>query len=369
MRTSRRSPAIPSLLVISLSAALCSPLAHSQQATLMPIYSSQAVLQGLYAHFLPARAQTFQQQAEKLAAQTERYCRQQGSLADLRRQWQQSMLAWEALSTPAVGPVLARRSQRQIDFWPMRPELLRKAMAKEPHTLVDMETVGTPAKGLPALEYLLAAWSQPGPSETPLTSGNCRFAELVAQGIVVEARALNAKLTVMATRDWQASPEATANAMGEWVNQWLAAAEKLRWAHIEKPIRATQGADAAAPRQPVPFARLSRESNLMAWRVQWQGLLAQGQLTSAQRRVPPQAGQSVIPIEAILRGKGHLALAQRWTQALDKVGAELEGLTPESPTGALLALAQSIKAVTLLYQNEVSAALDIPIGFSDADGD
>jgi predicted lipoprotein len=369
MKISWPGLAVAPLIVVAVSATLCSPPAHAQQTELMPIYTAEQVMQGLYGHFLPAQARTFQEHAEKLAVQTGQYCQRQNKLTELHSQWQQTMVAWEVLSTPAVGPVLTRRSQRQIDFWPTRPALLQKAIAKDPQTLVAMETVGTPAKGLPAVEYLLLAWSKPDRSPTGPAPDSCRFAELVTEGIVAEARVLNADLAALAAHDWQASPEATAAAMSEWVNQWLAAAEKLRWAHIEKPIRAAQGAGVASASEPLPFARLGRDSNLMGWRAQWRSLLAQARLTSEQKLVPPQAGQAAIPVEAILIGKGRLELAKRWTQALDQVSAELNRLTPESSSGALLALAQSLKVVTLLFQNEISPALDIPIGFSDADGD
>ena len=35
----------------------------------------------------------------------------------------------------------------------------------------------------------------------------------------------------------------------------------------------------------------------------------------------------------------------------------------------LMALSKTLKGVTTLYQTEVAAALDVPLGFSDADGD
>lgn len=68
-------------------------------------------------------------------------------------------------------------------------------------------------------------------------------------------------------------------------------------------------------------------------------------------------------------GRGQLALAQKWGQALDQVTAGMDKLTPRSSERELLALTKSMKAVTVLFQNEVAAALDVPLGFSDADGD
>ena len=95
----------------------------------------------------------------------------------------------------------------------------------------------------------------------------------------------------------------------------------------------------------------------------------QAQLSAEQRQSPPQAAQGPIPIEALLLGKGQIALAARWAQALDKAGARITALPPNADTQTLMALAQDMKAVTTLFQNEVSVALDVPLGFSDADGD
>ena len=67
-------------------------------------------------------------------------------------------------------------------------------------------------------------------------------------------------------------------------------------------------------------------------------------------------------------GRGQLALAQKWGQALDQVTAGLNRLTPQSSEDELLGVAQTMKAVTVLFQNEVATALDVPLGFSDADG-
>jgi hypothetical protein len=47
----------------------------------------------------------------------------------------------------------------------------------------------------------------------------------------------------------------------------------------------------------------------------------------------------------------------------------LTALTPQSSDNALLATTQRMKALTVLHQNEVGAALDVPLGFSSADGD
>ena len=230
-----------------------------------------------------------------------------------------------------------------------------------------MTRVGTPAKGLPAMEWLLAQWAVPGKGQP--SARDCQLAHLMAQGIAEEARALDAEFATLAAKDWAASPDDATAAMAEWVNQWLAGVERLRWAHIEKPIVSHPSSHAGKPAEPIAFARLSRESNWAGWQAQWLSLLTQARLTQAQYRHPPPPGKALVPIEALLLGKGQLALAGRWAATLDKVTVAMRGLTPQSTTAQLLAVTQLMKAVTVLFQNEVATALDIPLGFSDADGD
>ncbi|WP_439586487.1 imelysin family protein [Hydrogenophaga sp.] len=329
-----------------------------------PYYSAEQAMQSLYTHHLPPLAKDFLAQADRLVETTTEHCKGQATLPALRAQWQNTLVSWETLSTPAVGPLITRRSQRQIDFWPTRPDLLRRSLEKAPATLADMDRVGTPAKGFPAFEVLMNQWAA---SRQPAPAAACRYAELVAQGIAAEARELHNELGTWAGKEWDDEPEATTGSLAEWVNQWLAGLERLRWAHIEKPITTHQTTGNAAKGTPVPYARLDRESGLRDWRAQWQSLLAQGRLPPGSS--PPAAGSALVPMEALLMGRGQLALAQKWGQALDQVTAGMDKLTPRSNERELLAVTKSMKAVTVLFQNEVAAALDVPLGFSDADGD
>ena len=339
------------------------PPAPALTAAPFPYYNAEQALQGVYRHRLPTLAKAFEQSAAQLVSRTEAHCQGQAKLTELRTSWLQTLVHWQALSSPEIGPLVARRSQREIDFWPARERLLRQALAKAPQTLADMERVGTPAKGFPAYEQLLAKASGPG-----LAPASCRYASLLAQGIAAEARALNTDLISLEQKDWSEAPEDAASAFAEWINQWLGGLERLRWAHMEKPIQShrTTGAPSS---EPIAFARLTPEANLADWRAQWNSLLTMARLAPGPSAAPPAPGQAPIPIEALLLGKGRVALAQRWAKALDLTSADLAALTPSSSDAERLAVAQRMKAVTVLYQNEVAAALDVPLGFSSADGD
>jgi predicted lipoprotein len=331
--------------------------AQTSGALAFPYYRGEDALQGLYAQHLPPLARDFETQAKALTGAARRHCAGPAAPAALKDAWRRALLAWDALSTPALGPVIERRSQRQIDFWPTRPALLAKALERAPKTLGDMESVGTPAKGFPAMEQLLAA--QPSPA-------HCPYLVLLAEGIEAEAMALRTGFDQLAARDWTSDEDAARSAFAEWINQWLGGLERLRWAHIEQPV---QKARTAGRGHAPEFARATAADNAAEWRAQWRALLVQARLSPAQRAQPPQPGQGLVPIEALLMGKGQIALAQRWGQALDRADAAITELPAKAGEKEQMALSKTLKGVTTLFQTEVAAALDVPLGFSDADGD
>lgn len=325
-----------------------------------PYYSGEDALQGLYAHHLPPLARDFETQAKALGATARQHCGGRATPASttaLKDAWRKALLSWQALSSPALGPVIEHRSQRQIDFWPARPALLTKALERAPKTLADMESIGTPAKGFPAMEQLLAA--RPSPA-------HCPYLVLLAEGIETEATALRSGFDALAARDWTSDEDAARSAFAEWINQWLGGLERLRWVHIEQPV---QKARTAGKGHAAEFARLASADNAAEWRTQWQALRAQARLRPEQVRQPPRPGQGLLPIEALLMGKGQIALAQRWGQALDRADAAFAALPTRAGEPELMALSKTLKGVTTLFQAEVATALDVPLGFSDADGD
>ncbi len=91
----------------------------------MPYCSAEQTLQGAYRHRLPTLAQAFEQSTVQLVGRMEAHCQGRAALADLRVQWESMLVNWQALSSPALGPLVTRCSQREIDFWPTRERLLR----------------------------------------------------------------------------------------------------------------------------------------------------------------------------------------------------------------------------------------------------
>lgn len=327
-------------LLSSLAGLTVPALAQQDWARVaVPIYAPADLLQGLYGHTLQPLAQDFVRAAQALASEL-RGCGP--AVAPARTAWVRAMLAWERLSAVAVGPLITRRSLRAIDFQPTRPALIQRALAAGPGW--DLALVGTPAKGLPALEWLL--WAGP---RQPVA---CAFAQALAQEIVAEAVAVEAGFAALARQAWDEDNGPAA--LAEFVNQWVGGLERLRWTGIEKPLRAGR---------PAELPRALSGQTAAAWAARWQGLRA---LTVFDGAVPPAPGQGPVPLETWLRGRGLNPVADSLRQAVQRSDAALLGLRPGS---AALAAAGTLGALKRLAEEQVAPALDVRLGFSDADGD
>lgn len=328
--------------LLSPFAGLLAARAFAQQdwaRVAVPIYTPADLLQGLYGHTLQPLAQELVRSAQALAAAL-RGCAP--AMATARPAWVRCMLAWERLSAVAVGPLITRRSLRAIDFQPTRPALIQRALAAGPGW--DLALVGTPAKGLPALEWLL--WAGP---HQPVA---CAFAQALAQEIVAEALALEAGFGALARQPWDEDNGPAA--LAELVNQWVGGLERLRWTGIEKPLRAGR---------PAELPRALSGQTTAAWAARWQGLRA---LTVFDGQVPPVPGQTGVPLETWLRGRGLNPVADQLRQAVQRSDAAMSGLKPGA---AALAAAGTLGALKHLAEAQVAPALDVRLGFSDADGD
>lgn len=343
------------------------PGAHAQtgwRVQAVPFYDTTHALQSLYGHWAAPRAQSFATQSQALPAALRALCtapaaQRDAALASARGAWTGTMLAWEQLSGVSVGPVIARRSQRQIDFAPTRPNLIERAIKTQPQGPSAFERVGTPAKGLPALEWLL--WTQPAAPATPA----CSYAVEVALDVEREAVALSAAFDAAVRTDWAAEDqqERSTQAMAEFINQWVGGIERLRWAHMEKPLRAAQGT-----RSP-EYPRAASGQTVAAWKAEWQALRTLAVLPADAAM--PVPGEALVPLETYLRGRGLNPLADRLLKATQSVDAALAPLEPtRSGSGASVQqAARELAALKRLAEAEIAPALEVSIGFSDADGD
>src|SRR5690606_3913963 len=150
--------------------------------------------------------EAFAPRAAAFAEATDALSRAVGSLCDApadaaasgleaaREQWRHTTVAWDRLAAVAVGPLVKRRALTALDFNPTRPATIERAIKTAPSTPEQMERIGTPAKGIPALEWLL--WSaRPAPSPQ---SPACRYTHQVAQDLQREATAIAADFGTLA---------------------------------------------------------------------------------------------------------------------------------------------------------------------------
>jgi len=328
------------------------PAAYAEVA--LPFYTPPHLSSGLASQWYGRNATAFVASAQAQVAGWQQYCAGQGAITEVQQRWRTAATDWERLSAVALGPLVERRSMRLLDFQPLRPAAIRKAVATAPRDLRAMERVGAPAKGFPALEWLL--WTEPAAANTPA----CSYALMAAREVHAEAQALEQGFAKLAQTPWDEDESMAApDLMAEFINQWIGGLERLRWQQMEKPVR-SQG-KAAAP----DFARSASHTSLQSWRAQWAALQT---LAVHRATAVPVAGKDIVPIELYLRGRGLNDLAQQWVdavQAADQAMAELASTDKDAVLKAVKALSQ----VKQQMQDKVAPALQVNIGFSDADGD
>lgn len=302
----------------------------------VPYLTPQAWLESLDANWYAPRSAAFAQAAQRLVDTLATSC----ALAPARAAWRDAMLAWERLSAVQTGALIERPNgqsvARTLDFQPTRPAAIERAMAAPDK---DIALAGAPALGLPALEWLL--W------RTPLRDGSpaCAYARRVALHLSTEARALATAFATPRERD----EETAERDFGSLLSQLVGGVNTLRWAQIGKPRREGRGA----------WPRAASGLTQQAWQARAQALQ---QLLSYHA----DAGAPVA-LEPFLRGRGMNPLADRVRQGSERAAAAVARTAPGR--GSTVAAEQSLSALEHVLGDEVAPALQVTIGFSDADGD
>lgn len=345
------------LSVLAMALSVPSLARSDSPAGAVFLYKPADVVIGLYRHWAPPRAAALQRASDVLHRDIDAFCSAaQGQPATRidapRASWRQAIGAWERLATVAFGPVTERRSARQIDFTPTRPQLIERAIKQAPTGAAAMERIGTPAKGFPALEWLL--WTQPIAPASPA----CAYAVQVAADIRQEANALAAAFGTAASATWD--NDSAGPVFTEFVNQWVGALERLRWQHMERPVR-----EKTTGGQGTPLPRQASDSTTDSLVRQWSVLRELAVLGPSQALAP---GKAVVPIDLYLRGRGRNPLADRWVQSIEHSDGFMQNVRSASPD-SLLAAARALAETKRLAEEEIAPALEVSIGFSDADGD
>jgi uncharacterized protein len=319
------------LLGLLLAAGSASALAQSNwREVAVPAYTLEAVARGA-AIADDQRARRFAEAGAKMREATAAACAAPAApaapavdTAALQAAWRLSVSAWDAVSSLSTGPLIERRSARQIDFMPARPAAIERTIESAPTGVADLDRIGAPARGFAALEWLL--WNP-----VPLSASRCRYAALLAADIDREAQALAAGFAQL--RQQPIDDEAALARLVDSVNQWVGGVELLRWAWMRKPQ------EVASTRNEAPdYPRRSSGQTAAAWAARW------------------------------VRGRGLNPLADRLVAATARADAALQGLEPAA-TDRVRDAAAALGELSKLAQDELAPALGVRIGFSDADGD
>ena len=341
-------------MILATAVAACVPgrlLAQSDwRRVAVPVYDAGDLVNGfLREHALPS-ARAWQASCGQLTQALS----QQAPAAVVRAAWQRVAVDWAALSAVSTGPLLTRRSARRVDFHPVRPALVERAIAQAPAGEADMEHIGTAAKGLAALEWLL--WAREAPSDAPAHA----YAVALAQDLQREADAIATEFDTLAAA--RMDDEQTVAWFAELFNQWVGGLEQLRLQGLVRPVEEAATRGARAPLSIRPHAR----SDAAERAARWQSLASLAAFQGAA--APAKDSGALLPYETFLRGRGLNPLADRLRASVRAVEPTLRAAGADQPA-AMRRAAATVAALKRLAEAELATALDVRVGFSDADGD
>jgi predicted lipoprotein len=263
-----------------------------------------------------------------------------------RAAWTATMLAWEDASAIAFGPLLARRSVYRIDYWPARANLIAQALRDAPTTVKGLELVGAPAKGIPAIEWLL--WT---PAEHPDLLGDparCAYVRLLTLDVDEEAQGLNQAFVAFAAAGLPTS--AADDAFAGLFNLAYGGVEQLGDKKMDKPAKIGGGKD---------FPRVLSGQTTQAWNVQW---------SSIRTFLVGDADVDSANLHAYLRAHALQSAAQSLQRAADVVTRALHATQRATPASAI-EVAKELRALRASLANDVAGALEVPVQFDSNDGD
>ncbi len=81
----------------------------------------------------------------------------ESALAEAREAWREARVTWSYTAAWGFGPLMDRRSLRQIDWFPVEPERIESMLAERPATIDEdvRNVLSSTQRGLGAIEYLL----------------------------------------------------------------------------------------------------------------------------------------------------------------------------------------------------------------------
>jgi uncharacterized protein len=317
----------------------------------VPLYSPQDFVNGFFRAYALPRAQAWQASCATLVRTLASSAR---PASDARAALRATVLDWAALSALATGPLVSRRSARRVDFQPVRTALVLRAVEAAPAGAEAMERIGSAAKGMGALEWLL--WAPAAPQHDAAKA----FALETARDLQREADAVAEGFAALAERDLD--EESVVASFAEILNQWIGGVEQLRMQRLVRPVEEARTGGARSPLLLRPWSGVDAEERAVRWRA------LQAAAVFAGGTAPPRGHGQLVTIETYLRGRGLNHLADRLRAVAASADRALRAAGADRPASMLLA-AQYLSKAKHLAEADLAPALEVRVGFSDADGD
>ncbi len=294
------------------------------------------------------------------------------TLADARAAWIGERDAWGRALPFAYGPIADQMQQGPLDFWPARPDTVEAAVTAAPAApdAAYVAGLGTSAKGMPALEYLLFGTD---PSAVlpaladPAAEGprRCAFAQALAADIAARADALAAAWTPDFA-DQLATPGGALGTSQQHVdlvtNGAIEALAIMVKTKLDTPLGNLTGAAVDATLLESRFAARAREdltTNLAAVWAVYHGADAQAE--------PEGIAVLVRDVDAALDDRVHVQHDSA-VQALAAIPAPIaDALTTDR--NAVQFARDEIDTLRRMLKLDVGSALGVTLALSDNDGD
>lgn len=328
-----------------------------RSAMLFPYYQVHDVLNSTTTYHYASDTAKLMSQLRKLESVFAGYCGNRESLEDLKFAYSQTYLAWLELSAVVLGPMLENNTVRQVDFRPLRLNLLERAIKKQPRGEQEMVLIGSPAKGFPALEYLMA---QPG---FEAGSVQCSYALEVVRDIGRTMNDLTWRPIDIPVDSGTELASDLATGMQLYFNQLVGALHNLGWERMEKPLLKNQDVAAQGRVAEWPFSALGLTQQ--AWAANWRGV---SDLLVVKTRQVPVAESQLVPLEAYLRGLGKIDMADTLVKYSSAVSLALQQIDVSKPASVEPSV-QALKTLKAFMEQDVAKGLKVSIQFSSSDGD
>lgn len=362
-------------LTLALSFALLSIPAHAADTT--EAAAEQAARKELLRHWagnvLQPMTQEFAAAAGKLAESSEAFCAGKRDLRQVQAAWRDAESAWQPLEMLQIGPTIERRTQRQVNFWPVRPRLMEPILsASAPIPPEDMETLGAAGKGLPAMEYLLFPDDKTaGDAKKTFAAGYCHALQALANHVRTEAEGLAAEwrapdggfarqLAEAGEHPQDGAFTSTDQALSDVVNLLIAGLDAVKIRKLGKPLEKSEDT-----------ASLER---IESWRSGASLDHIRDNLRGFER-VFFGAGSDEPGLDDYLATIQRPGLARVIRQELDAAKTALAAIRPPMQNAVIKQrkqvenLHKTVGRLQYLLETEVADALKVDLGFNANDGD